>query len=396
LARKNCLVEKGIVIADKEIRLDDILRRFAGETEAQGDRFSRPDTNESEHRLFKRIEEVFFDQGLVMLRKWFWPDCRIACCVLTHDVDWFYYSPWHRAVFRRRTVPQLIRLAYSSFICRENFGNNVSEMVQMEKQKGLRSSFYFLPKYNRNFEEFTSALRMLREEQLFEVGLHGYYSHDDFDKLSSQKMTLEKHLGLELKGIRQHALNFVAPTTWEYEERAGFLYDLTFHFNEKFGFRAGMCFPYHPFSLAMKKRLRILEMPTSIIDYTILYRRLSEAKATEVIEEIEATVESFNGLLLTCFHNTYMNKETFPEIVKIYGQLLEDVCKKGYWIATAQECCQWWLEREKTHIVAEVENNQLVGRTSSLKVPVFIETPDGKKLTREFSATSFRIDLANT
>jgi hypothetical protein len=393
LAKKNCLNENGIIIADEEILLEEILRRFAGESEAPGELFSHPDINRFELKLLETMKGVFFNQGLVFLKKWFWPDFRRACCVLTHDVDWFYYSPWHRAVFRRRTVPQLVNLAYNSIMRKKNYGNNIPEIVQLEKQKGFRSSFYFLPKYYRSFEDFLLTLELLRAER-FETGLHGYYSHDDFDKLLDQKGTLEKHVGSEVKGIRQHELRFVAPITWECEEKAGFLYDLTFHFNKKFGFRAGTCFPYHPFNLEKRIKLRILEMPTSIIDWTILFRKLSAEKALKIIRETESVVESFNGLLLTCFHNTYINRKTFPEIVEIYTQLLEDVYKKGYWVTTALECCLWWLEREKAHIVAEVKNNKVIGRTSALKMPVVVETPDEKKFSSKIEKATFKIELA--
>lgn len=394
LAKKNCLSEKGIVVADEYVSLEELLRRFTGECDSSGESFLPADVNEMEHVLLDQIKAVFFDQGLPFLNKCSWPDSHRTCCVLTHDVDWLHYSPWHRAVFRRRSVPQLARLVYNSLFHKKDFGNNIADIVKTEKDEDVRSSFYFQPRYEENSAAVPPALKLLRDRN-FEIGLHGYYAHRSLEKLRTQKQVLEKRAQLIVRGIRQHGAQFTHSLTWRHEAEAGFAYDLTVHSNEKFGFRAGTCFPYHLFDRERDTRLRMLELPTSIIDWTILFQRLSVEDALKQLRKVEAVVESYGGLLLACFHNTYMNNETFPEIVEIYASLLDDVHQKDYWVATAMECCQWWLKRENARVAARLVNRSVVGETSAPSIPLQIETSEGVKVLLEVHEASFNIDLNN-
>jgi hypothetical protein len=133
------------------------------------------------------------------------------------------------------------------------------------------------------------------------------------------------------------------PSTWELESSAGLDYDATFSYNRFFGFRGETCFPYHPFG---ERRLPLLELPTSFMDWTALNRGLRGGSVEKILDVIMEGVELYHGLLVVNFHNTYLNRETFPDVLGLYEGLIERVSSRGYWTTTAESCSSWWKRRE--------------------------------------------------
>lgn len=393
LALRYCEAKNAILIVEKEIPLKFILLAFEGKIERSQNDLLYPIVNFYETILLEKIREVHYAFGLPFVRKWFWPNFYDVCCVITHDIDWLHYSPWHWAILRGKSILQLIRLAYQSIVRRRNFGNNVSEIISRETRKNIRSSFFFLHKYKEiNQREFLGNFKELQEHG-FGIGLHGYYSHDDLVRLKEQKATLEKYVKTEVKGIRQHELNFLTPLTWKYEEEAGFTHDLTFSYNKKFGFRSGICLPYHPINILENRRFSIIEMPTPFMDWTVLHKRMNYEEAKRMFAMIRKNVEKFNGLLVTCFHNTYLNKETFPEINKLYSSILADLSQRNYWITTANECYKWWLQRENTEVGLALKGEFISGRTTACPIPLIVENAKGEKKYVEIQDEKFRVNV---
>jgi len=391
LASKLCLNEDNIIIVDQEIPLEKILHALSGKTEDLEDpRF--PFINQHEKILVEKIASKYYELKLPFIQKWFWPSFSKACCVLTHDVDWLRYSPFHKVVFRRRPLHKFLRLAFNSLIFKRDYGNNVPSIIREEEERKLKSSFYFIAEYQPQLQQnFMEALKLLKRKG-FEIGLHGYYAHEDEEKLKSQKEKLENHVKAEVKGIRQHGLKFSAPRTWEIEEKVGLLYDLTFHYNDKFGFRGGVCFPYHPINLDQGKRFAILEIPTSFIDYTVLHNQMSYEEAAKTANRLLETVEKFNGAFVVCFHNTYLNKETFTEINRLYTDILDYVKENRFWVPTAWECCSWWIRREKSKIEISLKGEKAKIETSTHPLPLIIGT-EKEKSKLEIKQKISEIDL---
>lgn len=391
LASKLCSSKENIIIANETLPLDNILKALSGEHENLENPL-HPYVNEYEASFIQKIAKKYWELNLPFVQKWYWPNFADACCVLTHDIDWLYYSPFHRAVFKRRPLYKFLKLALNSLLLKKNYGDNISYVIEEEEKRNFKSSFYFTAKYGpKNEKNFTKILEILRNKE-FEIGLHGYYSHVEADKLKRQKETLEKIAGIPVEGIRQHELNFSVPQTWRIEEQSGFSYDLTFFFNKKLGFRSGLCLPYHPIDKTENKKLNILEIPTSFMDFTVLHNYMSYEETVRNANKILKTVEDFNGVFLTCFHNTYLNEETFPEICDLYKHLLDYVKAKNYWVATAKECCSWWIKREQSQINITVEGKLLKGHTSTYPLPLVINSK-GKKRKIEIGKSYFEIKL---
>ncbi len=332
LARRVSASESDVLIAENSVKLDDVLLLFGGLASDARDNFDLVVDKEA-GTLLSFIRDRFYGRGLPLARKWFWPRMAPMGCVLTHDIDWLEYSPFHKQVMRQSSNPiRLVRLCYGSLVRKKNYGWNIPEMVRLEQDHGFRSTFLFQTSYW-STELVEKSLELVKEAS-FELALHGAHSsHKDAGALKNELDSFRANTGEDALGLRYHILKFNPPKTWELEAAAGLVYDATFYYNEFFGFRGGTCFPYHPFSNG--KRIPILELPTGYMDWTSLHKGLSGNRQEEMFELSRKTVEERHGLFVANFHNTYMNKETFPHLYRIFGSLLDAASKNRYWVGTA-------------------------------------------------------------
>lgn len=366
LARKSCNSESDVVVVDKVVSLDAVVRLLSGAPAEGRDNFGL-EVNAEEEKLLSTIRTHFFGLSLPLVRKWYWPDSADACCVLTHDVDWFEYSPFHKQVIAQSADPlRLLRLAFDSLVMRRDFGWNIPETVALEQEYGYRSTFFFRTSYDGRdlLEESVDIVR----EASFEVGLHGAAgSHASLESLKNEIESLRKRTGVDPAGLRYHILKFDPPGSWEREVAAGLKYDATFYFNRIFGFRAGICFPYHPFS---SKRLQLLELPTGYMDWTSLHAKQSERELLDTMARTRDLVEARHGVFVANFHNTYLNARTFPGVYASFRSLLATAREKKYWVATARECAEWWEARSSSLLNPRFDSGEVLCEDSGFGVVV--------------------------
>jgi peptidoglycan/xylan/chitin deacetylase (PgdA/CDA1 family) len=344
IARNCCVSSDGVIVVDRTIDLSHALNCLAGLEDKREDRFDLA-VNTYEVKLTALISGAFSSAELPLMRKRFWPGNAPACCVITGDVDWLTYSPFHAAVVKSRLSPgRLAGLIYGS-LSGKNFGLNIDEMVNAQQKHNYRSTVFMKTKYDGGEENLAVAMSRLKDAG-FEIGIHGSDgAHTSPSALSSQLDIIASMSGTRPKGIRHHILKMSIPKTWGIESSAGLDYDATFSYNKFFGFRGEICFPYHPFGA---KRLGLLELPTSFMDWTALNRGLRGKSADEILKSIMKRVERYHGLLMVNFHNTYLNRQTFPDILELYEGLIDSVFQRDYWVATASECSEWWRRRAAT------------------------------------------------
>jgi len=367
LALRSCESESGVIVAERFVSFDVALSLLSGALTDGRDDFGL-EVDEEEEKLLSAVKARLFGLNLPLVRKWYWPGGARAGCVLTHDVDWFDYSPFHKQVLRQSANPfRLLRLAFDSLVRKRDYGWNIRETASLEQGYGFRSTFFFQTSYDGKdlLEQSVDILK----KQTFEVGLHGAHSsHTDPESLRDEIALFRRRTGLDPKGLRYHILKFEPPHTWEIEAAAGLAYDATFYRNRFFGFRAGTCLPYHPFS--QQSRLRILELPTGYMDWTSLHQDQGAREQLETLEKTRGAVEGHHGVLVANFHNTYLNRETFPSVYGTFRALLETAKKQGYWVATAQECASWWELRASTQISPRLESGEVVCAQSPVGVAV--------------------------
>jgi len=295
-----------------------------------------------------------------------WPRGRKFTVCLTHDVDEIRktYQYMTRSVrFLKcgniRGLKNEILSLFEKLRGREPYWT-FEEIMDLERRLGVRSTFFFLNEsakvkifdrgtwrhYGRRYDitdkKVAEIIRTLHSEG-WEIGLHGsFYSYKNIKLLKKEKEMLEKVLGAEVKGIRQHNLNLEIPQTWQIHEKLGFEYDSTLGFNDRVGFRWGICYPFHPVD-GEGRPLKLLEIPLAIEDIALFRYDNPWAVCMKMIEEVERK----GGVLTVLWHHSVFNELEFPGWAEIYEKLIR-VCKeKGAWITTAGEIAKWWKKNER-------------------------------------------------
>ena len=106
------------------------------------------------------------------------------------------------------------------------------------------------------------------------------------------------------------------------------------------------------------------------MDWTALHRRQSAKEQVETFQRLESVVEGYHGVFVANFHNTYMNRETFPTVYGLYESLLETAKAKRYWVATAEACARWWEVRSAARIEPRLDSGKVVCSPSEVDVIV--------------------------
>jgi hypothetical protein len=341
--------KENVLIGEEIVDFETIRNMLGGLQDNKKDNFDLP-VNEEGRKLVAAVGRRMSELGLPLVLKSTWPEGAKACCVLTHDIDFMSFSPFHKVVLRGFDRPsRLVRLVYDGAVRRTNYGWNIPETIELEKRYGFRSTFLFINRYDARDEAYFERSLKLVKDGGSEIALHASESsHKTAEAMEAEMEAFRGRAGFYPRGLRHHILKFQAPETWVIESKFGLEYDATFGYNRFFGFRAGSCFPFHPFTAT--GRIPILELPTGFMDWTALHRSDDSSKFGDFLRLAQRRVEEFSGALVVNFHNTYLNRETFPFVIEEYESLLRDVREKEYWVATAAECATWWGRRSSEQI----------------------------------------------
>lgn len=360
LAQDRCQLRENVLVLDHMVSLPKILTTLSGHDGAPADKFE-PFLNAEEAKIVRSLRNAMARLGLPLTVKWFWPGGANACCVLTHDIDWLAYSPFHKAVLGGSPGPaRLVKLLIGG-ISGKNYGYNVPFTVQLEKKRKLKSTFFFRTEYPGAAESAQDSVSLLRKEG-FEVALHASRSaYAEGASLQAELDEFRAKFGADTAGVRHHILKFEVPSTWLLETEAKMQYDSTFAFNRFFGFRSEFCLPYHPFD---QTRLPILELPLSFMDWTAFHRGRRGMNFRGALQEVKRSVDKNHGVLVVNFHNTYLNRETFPDVVDAYEWLMDETIRDGYWITTARDCADWWAFRSANRPEVRMEDGGVLTESS--------------------------------
>jgi len=305
------------------------------------------------------------EKRILIPRRVLWPEGKRFAICLTHDVDelhkTYQYVTNSIRNIKKGDIIGLKRefLSFLRKIRGEEPYWTFENIMKLEQKLGVKSTFFFLNEqgkvrlldrstwrhYGRRYDitdkNVVEMIRTLHSEG-WEIGLHGsFYSYKDPNKLREEKEMLESILGAKVEGIRQHNLNLEIPQTWQIHEKLGFEYDSTLGFNDRVGFRWGICYPFHPVD-GEGRPLKLLEIPLAIEDIALFRYDNPWAVCMKMIEEVERK----GGVLTVLWHHSVFNELEFPGWAEIYEKLIR-VCKeKGAWITTAGEIAKWWKMQE--------------------------------------------------
>ncbi|MBA3044789.1 MAG: hypothetical protein FP824_01095 [Euryarchaeota archaeon] len=359
---------------DVEFQIEEIeahFERLAGISDQLyiEDKLSSVPLDDFAENLAESVKQFLFGKGLPYVRIANWPNFEPACAIITHDIDTLNNPPAGKGV-------EFAKYAMTRKVKKQPYNDNIQNIKDIENKHGINASFYFFPDYGKHQAHFKTILGQLDKKD--EIALHGtQHSFQSAATLEKEKKELENITGIKIVGTRQHGLNFMVPHTWRYQEKAGLEYDLTHSYNDKFGFRAGTCLPFHPFDSLIKERFDILELPTSYMDWTALHHGMDYSAMMMKIKELCAVVEQHNGVFIPIFHNMYINEKSHPDVTKSFDDTTKYLKEKKYWITTARECTAWWKKRENVKLDISFDSNALTVN-SDTRIPIEIFYPDGK------------------
>ncbi|MFC7205410.1 polysaccharide deacetylase family protein [Haloferax namakaokahaiae] len=293
--------------------------------------------------------------------------------LLTHDVDrpyktyqGLYYGLKERSPYHLKT-----------FLLRQNPYWQFEEIVQLERELGVRSSFYFLnepsllrtggleawtkPKnwlehfgrYDITDEQLVDVIRDLDDDG-WEVGMHGSFrSSDDYRKLKAEKAALEDVLGHDILGGRQHHMK-LGPRTWEYHRDIGLRYDASLGSSRTYGFEHG----YQP--------IRPFDDSFTVFPLTLMEMALPDPgehydDAWAVCEELLVEAKENDAVMTVLWHPRYFNEVEFPGYRRLYCELIEWALANGAWVGPVGDYYEQFLldeAPESAVISASYSQNQ--------------------------------------
>jgi peptidoglycan/xylan/chitin deacetylase (PgdA/CDA1 family) len=343
------------------------------------DNVAIPVVNFYEEVLVKNITEIFHNQGLPMVRKWYWPKFKKAAFVSTHDIDSIFEKhSWHKSASLRSKA----YLKMKNVLPRFDKGYFHSMLRYLERHK-IKSTFFFFSHYeDKNY--FSKMIEVLADLK-HEVALHSISNSER--ELVAEIRSLREKTDSDIKGVRMHLLKFRIPQSWSEMER-NLSYDMSFYKNERFGYRAGLCYPFHP--MVEGRFSTLFEIPTLFMDWTAINRNMSFDDIRNKMYETIKYIERFHGCYVVNFHNEYFNRSGFRQIMKSLDFLISYINKHKYWKATGTELYRWWSKRERCRINIEYTSRGNIRGESSEWMPVVIDI-GGKRHKAQLNKGRFLI-----
>ncbi|UCE73722.1 MAG: polysaccharide deacetylase family protein [Methanomassiliicoccales archaeon] len=338
----------------------DVHDRFLAHNGNLSSRFAgQPVVNSYLHILFDSVRYMHDKLYLPLVQKWYWPSNRDFAVCLTHDIDFLepgilyhlllpfkclYKLDFKRAVCAlKRTWPLICGRAINPW--------DYIKIAESEKASGFRSTFFFTAggrsrhDYPYDINKMKGAFLGLKNAG-FEIGLHGSFnSYDNTVMLMNEKRKLEKVVG-KITGARQHYLRFDRDT-WESQEKANFGYDSTLCYADTVGFRGGLAHPFFPYNRDTGERMKILEIPLTVMDKTLSeYENKNAEEAWDAIGKIIKNIERYNGMMTLLWHNELFDDNRFPGWEALYKKILAYLKNTNAWVVKAEDVHTWWRGRQ--------------------------------------------------
>lgn len=282
-----------------------------------------------------------------------WPDNKRFAVCLTHDVDRIKKTYQYITKSKNGNIRRIRQLF--------TFGNpywGFPKIMDLEDKFDVRSTFFFLQeskkinllrpkdwalsvgKYRFDNKKVYEIIQIL-DRNGWEIGLHGSYeSYKCEDLLREEKKELQQVLGAEVIGIRQHYLQMEVPQTWKIHHEVGFLYDASFGFRDRIGFRDERYLPFYPLDNSL------LEIPLALMDGALFSNYGSEDAVWRECLDLIKTAERQRGLLTVLWHQRVFNEDEFPGWGTVYTKILKECRERGAYFGTCKDIHDLWLRNE--------------------------------------------------
>lgn len=284
-----------------------------------------------------------------------YPDNKKFAICLTHDVDDIYPPLSHRILSGLWSIKKCNwsglteHLLWNRTEKKASPYINFQKIMELEKKYNAKSTFFFMAaskdprRFRYNIEDIAGELHFIAENG-WEVGLHGgYYSFNDYDSIKQEKSRLERALGREVIGYRNHYLRFKIPETWDILHKCGFNYDSTYGYTNMVGFRNGMCHPFRPYDLQHQKWMDICELPLNVMECA-MFDFAKPHEAWEIIKQLLEKAELNKGVLTVLWHNNNFYCPFREHWGTLYEKILQYGRERNAWMTSGEEIWSWWTK----------------------------------------------------
>lgn len=225
---------------------------------------------------------------------------------------------------------------------------NFRELLQLESELGIVSTWYFLEKTKADNSKYhfgdINIREMIREiaSRGHEIGIHGTLeSSEDPVAMSGSIGRLNDICEKPVSGIRQHYLKYHIPVTTKIQQNSGIQYDASLGFAEQIGFRNSYALPFRLYDFENGQAFDIWQIPLNVMDVTLLgYMEIPVEEILEAIRPILAEVSRFGAIIAMLWHNCNLDNEEFPGIYEVYQKVLKEVMNAGCCSKTGAQIIQ--------------------------------------------------------
>lgn len=252
---------------------------------------------------------------------------------VTHDVDrvrktFHYFTKSIKAIIEGDFKMVLYQI--KSFFSKKNSYWNFEEIIEVENRFNIKSTFFFLNesirvdlfsikswylslgRYSIEEEDVAEIIKKLDKDN-FEIAVHGSFnSYNRLDLLIKEKTNLEKIINKKIVGIRQHYLN-LSNDTWALQKKARFLYDSSWGYSKRIGFKDDKIEPFAPFND------EFIVFPMTIMDTPFV----NSPNKWELLTQIINIAEKSDAVIVLNWHLDSFNDEEFPNFRSDFIKVIE-------------------------------------------------------------------------
>jgi len=246
------------------------------------------------------------------------------------------------------------------------------QLLDLYKQNNCRASFYFLARmfeglhfrYNIASRKFRKLIDELHDQN-HEIGLHSSLkAFDKSGKYAEERQSLEKIIGKQITGLRQHYLRAKFPRLWHLAADAGFVYDSSLGYNYQYGFRAGTSHPFQCYNYKTDKKLLLWEFSLAFFEHNLPREPENPEQLIAVVEKIIGKVEQYEGLVVGLLHPSNF---LIPHYHSLWEWYIKQVEKRGAYSASLSEIMNWITKKQKIEIQIQANDEFTIRKPASVK-----------------------------
>jgi hypothetical protein len=242
--------------------------------------------------------------------------------ILTHDVDWPPAGPGAEHIMARRdrfdgrVIERVQKEGFNPY-------NNIALLMDLERGRGLRSTFFFRPRYDDGtpVSAYSDEVRALQSGG-WEVGVH-INDAGSFESVSRERDLVGAVCGAPPVGCRVHYLRLV-PDSHQYIKRAGFAYDSSLVFSKN---------EVSPRNAGYLNSGGLIVFPITIMDaYVFTYMKVPEDKVPSMLESaIEACLD--RGYMTVLWHDSSIlmrGGRSYPKMLDVLASREDVECVTAF------------------------------------------------------------------